>query len=311
MKTLKLDDWLAERRKGVGGSDVAAITGHSPWKTAYMLYLEKAGQAPKQDMTENMYWGTVQEGIIADRWQHGIDGKKVNKYKIEHLSCRDGIVMFEGEKQHHLFSPDGIIKHPKHGQGGLEIKTAEVWKQGKWKDDIPDEYYLQVQWGMYVMGVEYFWIAAKIGNSKYFEYKIDRDNATIMHLKRLVDDFWQLIQTRTPPQVKGEDLEVINKTPVETIEPIEIDDESKVDKLIELKAQIKDLETTAKEIEAELKQAINGHTQATTGRYTINWGAYERSNFNSKAFAEEHPDLYKKYVDTEQYRRFTIKKEES
>lgn len=27
-------DWLNERRKGIGGSDVAAIVGLSPWVTA-------------------------------------------------------------------------------------------------------------------------------------------------------------------------------------------------------------------------------------------------------------------------------------
>src|SRR3990167_10245335 len=33
--------WLEERRKGIGGSDIAAIRGLSPWKTAYQVYEEK------------------------------------------------------------------------------------------------------------------------------------------------------------------------------------------------------------------------------------------------------------------------------
>ena len=35
--------WLEERRKGIGGSDVAAIMGLSPWKTAYQVYQDKRG----------------------------------------------------------------------------------------------------------------------------------------------------------------------------------------------------------------------------------------------------------------------------
>ena len=33
--------WLQERRSGLGGSDVAAIIGASPWKTYAALWAEK------------------------------------------------------------------------------------------------------------------------------------------------------------------------------------------------------------------------------------------------------------------------------
>ena len=35
--------WRAERRKGVGGSDVAAIMGMSPYKSPYEVWAEKTG----------------------------------------------------------------------------------------------------------------------------------------------------------------------------------------------------------------------------------------------------------------------------
>ena len=35
------DQFLAGRKKGIGGSDVAAILGFSPYKSPYQLWLDK------------------------------------------------------------------------------------------------------------------------------------------------------------------------------------------------------------------------------------------------------------------------------
>lgn len=36
-KSISQIDWLKERQKGIGGSDVAAILGMSPWRTPYQV----------------------------------------------------------------------------------------------------------------------------------------------------------------------------------------------------------------------------------------------------------------------------------
>ena len=33
-------EWLKERQKGIGGSDVGAIMGVSKWKSAFEIYLD-------------------------------------------------------------------------------------------------------------------------------------------------------------------------------------------------------------------------------------------------------------------------------
>ena len=38
--------WLDYRRKGIGGSDAAAVIGISPYKTARDVYFEKIGREP-------------------------------------------------------------------------------------------------------------------------------------------------------------------------------------------------------------------------------------------------------------------------
>ena len=45
-------EWLAYRRKGIGGSDCAIVFGASPWRTTRELYWDKKGikdLAPTKD----------------------------------------------------------------------------------------------------------------------------------------------------------------------------------------------------------------------------------------------------------------------
>src|SRR5947209_6843419 len=58
--------WLAERRRGLGGSDAAPACGMSPWKTPFELYLDKTGQLPPEKMTEAMKLGVHFEAALAD-----------------------------------------------------------------------------------------------------------------------------------------------------------------------------------------------------------------------------------------------------
>ena len=46
-------EWLAWRRKGVGGSDVAAALGLSPYRTARELYYDKIGVVPAVEGEDN------------------------------------------------------------------------------------------------------------------------------------------------------------------------------------------------------------------------------------------------------------------
>ena len=62
------EEWLAYRRRGIGGSDVAAIMGISPFRTARDLYFGKRGIAPFEDNEGNwvaMKMGHFLEDLVA------------------------------------------------------------------------------------------------------------------------------------------------------------------------------------------------------------------------------------------------------
>ena len=72
--------WERVRNSGIGGSDIACIMGLNPWKSAYALYAEKHGDVEPEDLSNNefVYWGTVLEQVVADRFCE-LTGKKVRK----------------------------------------------------------------------------------------------------------------------------------------------------------------------------------------------------------------------------------------
>jgi len=43
------EDWLAERRKSLGGSDVGAIVGLHRYATPYTVWAEKTGRIPPKE----------------------------------------------------------------------------------------------------------------------------------------------------------------------------------------------------------------------------------------------------------------------
>ncbi len=62
-ENLTEQEWLAYRRQGIGGSDVAAILGISPFRTARDLYDDKLNIASAVDDTGN--WVALEMGASA------------------------------------------------------------------------------------------------------------------------------------------------------------------------------------------------------------------------------------------------------
>lgn len=128
--------WLASRRKGIGGSDAAAIIGLNPYKSAYAVYMDKIGLAPEQEDNERMRQGRDLEEYVARRFREhceeiGTPKKTKNcNYILQHpkypwmLANVDRLIVGEN--------------------AGLECKTTSVLNLKRFKNgEYPQEYYVQ------------------------------------------------------------------------------------------------------------------------------------------------------------------------
>jgi putative phage-type endonuclease len=52
-------EWHAARRNGVGGSEIAAVMGLSPYESRFSLWHRKQGMVNPVDENPQMYWGKL------------------------------------------------------------------------------------------------------------------------------------------------------------------------------------------------------------------------------------------------------------
>ena len=80
---LSREEWLSFRRRGIGGSDVAAILGISPFRTARDIYYDKLEIADVEEEEGNwvaMEMGHLLEDLVAEIF-HRKTGYKIYQIK--------------------------------------------------------------------------------------------------------------------------------------------------------------------------------------------------------------------------------------
>ncbi|PWM78637.1 MAG: endonuclease [Phascolarctobacterium sp.] len=300
------DNWLEARSKGIGGSEAAVIVGMSRFKSPFELWLEKTGAAEQENLSDNecVYWGTVLEQAVADRFSE-LTGKKVTKRG-----------MLQDEEVPYFFANvDRVVVGE---NAGLECKTTNAFNRDEWEgDNIPDAYYCQCQWYMGVTGADKWYIACLIGGNKFVWKEVARNEQDIAALREAAKEFWQTnVQGgEMPPadgskncaaalteRFKGGVKEVLNLDGVDDANELAA-------KILDIKATVKELEKQQVEAENRLKAAMGDHEAAQAGRYILNWTTVKTAGrFDKKRFEEDYPGVYAQYLGAGgTTRRFTVK----
>jgi len=180
-------EWHAAR-SGIGGSDIAAILGKSPWKSPYTLWSEKVGSlATDEEPSMAMKLGTALEDPIRKLWA------EINS---DWLTVHETGTWQSNANPIWKANPDGIIEWEDGQLGVLEIKfTRQYW------DQLPEHYNLQVQWYMHVLGLRKSIVVAVAGG-ELKEFKIDYDPEFILNLSSIVQ-FWNDVEQARAPEFDG------------------------------------------------------------------------------------------------------------
>ena len=136
--------WLAERRAGVTATDITAITGLSPYESAYSLYWKKLGHiSDTHEDNDRMRLGRDLEPIIIGRWCE------------EHpaLAVRQGAALYRSsERPWQLATPDRTV-HVSDLGAVLEVKSWADADRHAWDDAPPPRVRAQVLWQMDTLDV--------------------------------------------------------------------------------------------------------------------------------------------------------------
>lgn len=263
----KAPEWHEARRGRMGGSDAGVIAG-SPWKTPYQLWQEKCGavEEPKTE-TEAMYWGTVLEAAVAQRWSDQT-GRRIRRMPMVTSKVHPWMIA----------NVDRQIIGEERGPGVLEVKTTNAWNRWDSLDDLPDQYYAQMQHYMYVLGYDWGAFAVLIGGNQFRAWDVEADRDYQELLVEAEVRFWNMVQTGVAPDVTGDDVAYLGRQfPTDNGATVTLEGgvwAEAARKVVEAKAQVKQIEALAAQAEADLKAAMGDCSEAVIpGWGRITWKA--------------------------------------
>lgn len=296
------EQWLTERKRGIGGSEAGTIIDVDPYKKRVGLWLEKTDQIVPEPAGEPAEVGILMEPVIDILFQRRT-GIKTAEYKV---------LLQHAEYPWMLANLDRIIPGERIG---AEYKNVSLRKAGEWEgDEIPDKHYAQCQHYMAVTGYEKWHIAALINGNHLVNKLIPRNDQFISFLIEKELAFWTCVQTMTMPDGDfSKDLLKIlypetNGLTITLPEGTsDFAEEFKLTKVIEKETEAK-LEQLQVMLCGLLGAAYKGLTP--DGMFELVWSQINpKPKFNEKRFAAEQPEVFQKYLEVAKpYRKFSCKK---
>ena len=147
-KTLDMprEEWLELRKKGIGGSDSAAIVGLDRYRSPFDVYADKLGLKPEIPDNEAMRQGRDLEQYVAERFMEAT-GKKVRR--------RNAML----QHPEYPFMIADIDRWVVGENAGLECKTTSALNRAKFNQgEYPPSYYVQCVHYMAVTGAERWYL---------------------------------------------------------------------------------------------------------------------------------------------------------
>lgn len=283
VKTANHEEWLELRSHYIGGSDAAAVVGLNAYASPYSLWAEKTGRVPGFAGNLATEVGSFLEEFVAQKFAQET-GKKVRKCNQSFLNSL------------YPFAIANIDREIIGEDAGLEIKTTDTLNLKKFKGgEFPANYYCQCMHYMAVTGKKRWYLAVLIGNKQFMWFIIERDEDEIAALMTAEADFWELVKTDTPPAVDGTQA---TSDVLKTIYS-ESDDSvcdltafsANLRQFIDLKNQIKELETLTEEAANKIKEFMGSSGGGECEGFKVSWKSQSRSTFDRKRFEKENPDV--------------------
>ena len=283
-------EWLEDRKRGIGGSDVATVLGLNKYKSPYQLWLEKTGQIELKDSeSEPAYWGNVLEEVVAKEFQERT-GKKVRR--------RNQVF----EHPLHPFLRANIDRDVVGENAILECKTANQFFSKEWEgEEVPLSYLCQVQHYMNVLNKDYCYIAVLIGGQRFIWKRVERDQELIDIITERLVDFWEtnIIGGEEPLIDGSKSTSDFLKERYSELDSTEIMLHADYDVLLDQKEELlknkKELEKSIRQIDNQIIQELgikNASTGITPNRIICLKSVVSKRK-DLKKIAEKYPDVMK------------------
>lgn len=254
-----------DRARGIGGSDVAAILGISPWRSEFDVYLEKTrdpawNPAPE---TARMRLGKLLEPALRIAYEQD-SGRHVLAHDRE-------IWHTNGVSYAHL---DGIVAE----EGIWEGKSARDRRD--WAEGVPDHYEAQTRQYLGITGEPWCDVTVLFLDTAEIEhYRVDADPPTDAGIITVGEDWWQRrLVERVPPEIDGSEgaaRYLSAKHPRDPILEPALTAPGPVDEIGQQLALIRynqeSIKVARREAENIIKKAMGGHARIRGTGWSASW----------------------------------------
>lgn len=310
-RKLTHEEWLEYRKRGIGGSDAAAVLGLNPYTSAYAVYHEKLSLTEPFEGNDKTRLGSDLEEYVAKRFTE-IMSERGTPLKVHRLNA----ILRSREHPFMLADVDRMIV----GENvGLECKTTSNNDNYDFEaGEYPLYWRCQILHYMSVTGAKRWYLCVlDLYSGRVSVIEVVRDEADIEALIAGERRFWkENIEKRVCPSPDGS---ARNEEILKTKYPSSDDEQPPIDlmgyerelsELAELKAKIKALETQEAAAEQILKEAIGTASRGEYGPYAVSYKSTVSMRLDAKALKSELPELYGRYAKPSESRRFilTVKK---
>lgn len=294
--------WLQERRRGIGGSDAAAVLGLSPWASPLSLWVDKTRGTVDDRQTEAMRWGNVLEHVVA---------VELAKEHSVRLGPSPGILAHPQRPWQRATLDRYALDRSGRPEAVVEVKTANAFAVGEWQQDgpPPDHVVIQVQHQLDVTGLPLGYVAALVGGNQPRWWPVERDDELIGMLREEERRFWQLVQDGIPPAPIGHDAdgdalaalypgdpdrEVV--LGAEVLAAVERRRQAQLDQAL--------AEETVKYLGHQIKAALGDATEGLRpdGTTAVTWRPQNDTRLDSTALKAARPETWQEFARTKSIR---------
>lgn len=319
--TVKQEDdeegWLKARTRGIGGSDIGAICGVSPFTSARQIYLRKTGQyqdalEPNEAAKDRMHFGHLLEPIVADEFARRELVGEFSNLKLISV----GATLQHKDYPWALANIDRLIVDQDNKPWGiLECKTTSEYMNEEWESgEILMSYVYQLNWYLWILGLERGCFACLVGGNKFYTYTIFRNDELINEtMLPAAKKFWEEnVLALKEPEMQATDTEFANSKYSTVIKNSEItlpDDETNelAHTVFDCKAKIKELEKIMAEAQNRIKDRLQDNEIGYTKDYTIKWSPRSQNRVDTEKLRTEFPEVYAQVQKRIEFRAMYVK----
>lgn len=288
-----------DRQKYLGGSDVAAVLGVSPWKTALDLFNDKIKPRGPERTGRQLSRGIRWESVVAEMLTETLvaHGHKVEIVGTNRRFKDPGHPFLAAEIDYEI-RLDGAEEIT-----NVELKTVHPFKMREWgesgSDELPIHYTAQVAHGMGVTRRKSAMLAALFGADELRVYPVAVDQETIEAIRARCIAFWQnhVMQGIAPAPTNLADLAKLFPKEIEDRPALLADNELTLMAMRarEIGAQVKALESEAERIEFQIKLAMKecGELVLPNQKTAFTWKLQKGKSVDQERLKAEFPEAFK------------------